>query len=313
MEKGHIPVVDFEDFFSESRKDFFVESVGNALEEIGFFAVKNHPISINLLEDMYSTATKFFDLPEENKKAYERPDLLGQRGYTGFGKEHAKGSNAPDLKEFYMVAKEMKDNVMISPFGPNVWPSEIPDFSAVSLKLFEKLELLGNSLLECCALHIGQKKDFFTEMTKNSDTMLRVIHYPPIGDEIPNGSIRSGAHEDINLITLLCSSTARGLELLQRNGEWLSIETGSEYVIVDSGDMIQNITNGIFKSTTHRVVNPPDSNSRRFSIPFFVHPRKDIDLTPLDSCISKSGGISKYPSITAGEYLEKRLKAIGLG
>ena len=150
-------------------------------------------------------------------------------------------------------------------------------------------------------------------MANNSDTILRIIHYPPLGSEIPAGSIRSGAHEDINLITLLCSSTARGLELLLRNGEWLAVETGSEYGIVDSGDMIQRLKNGLFKSTTHRVVNPPDLQGRRFSMPFFVHPRKEVDLSPLLSCISKTGGEPNYSSVTAGSYLEDRLKKIGIG
>ena len=215
------------------------------------------------------------------------------------------------MKEFYIVANQEVGGK--SPFGPNIWPDEVPELKEDSLKMYSHLEKLSDILLECCAEYIGAKSDFFTSMSKDSDTILRIIHYPPIGPDVPAGSIRSGAHEDINLITLLCSSTARGLELLQRNGEWLSVETGSEYVIVDSGDMIQNITNGLFRSTTHRVVNPPEIKERRFSVPFFVHPRKEIDLSPIASCISKTGGSAKYPNITAGEYLTKRLEEIGVG
>ena len=311
MIEGSIPVVDLKDFFSEHKKKSFIKEVGNALENIGFFAVKNHSISEDLLNKVYTSSTKFFNLSDDVKMKYEKPEILRQRGYTSFGQEHAKGSNSPDLKEFYMGANQEVGGK--SPFGPNIWPDEVPELKEDSLKMYSHLEKLSDILLECCAEYIGAKSDFFTSMSKDSDTILRIIHYPPIGPDVPAGSIRSGAHEDINLITLLCSSTARGLELLQRNGEWLSVETGSEYVIVDSGDMIQNITNGLFRSTTHRVVNPPEIKERRFSVPFFVHPRKEIDLSPIDSCISKTGGSAKYPNTTAGEYLTKRLEEIGVG
>ena len=311
MIEGSIPIVDLKDFFSEHTKKPFIKEVGNALENIGFFAVKNHSISEDLLNKVYTSSTKFFNLSDDVKMKYEKPEILRQRGYTSFGQEHAKGSNSPDLKEFYMVANQEVGGK--SPFGPNIWPDEVPELKEDSLKMYSHLEKLSDILLECCAEYIGAKSDFFTSMSKDSDTILRIIHYPPIGPDVPAGSIRSGAHEDINLITLLCSSTARGLELLQRNGEWLSVETGSEYVIVDSGDMIQNITNGLFRSTTHRVVNPPEIKERRFSVPFFVHPRKEIDLSPIDSCILKTGGSAKYPNITAGEYLTKRLEEIGVG
>ena len=313
MIDGSIPIVDLEDFFSKSKKAAFINEVGLALENIGFFAVKNHSITEDLLSNVYSSSTNFFNLSKDIKIKYEKPEILRQRGYTSFGQEHAKGSNAPDLKEFYMIANQEVGEGGKSPFGPNIWPDEVPDLKKFSLKMYNHLEKLSHILLECCAEYIGVKSDFFTSMAKDSDTILRIIHYPPIGPEVPSGSIRSGAHEDINLITLLCSSTARGLELLQRNGDWLSVETGSEYVIVDSGDMIQNITNGLFRSTTHRVVNPPEIKERRFSVPFFVHPRKEIDLSPIDNCVSRTGGTVKYPNITAGEYLTKRLEEIGVG
>ena len=313
MFEGNIPVVDLEDFFSDVKRDIFIKGVGSALEDIGFFAVKNHSIEKDLLEAVYSASTSFFNLSLHEKKKYERPDILRQRGYTSFGQEHAKGSSSPDLKEFYMVINEEVGNSDNSPFGPNIWPKEVPKLKDTSLIMFNHLDNLSRIILQCCAFYIDEKADFFTNMANNSDTILRIIHYPPLGPEAPSGSIRSGAHEDINLITLLCSSTARGLELLQRNGEWLSVETGTGYVIVDSGDMIQNITNGLFRSTTHRVVNPPEITQRRFSLPFFVHPRKEINLSPIESCVSKTGGVKKYPNISAGEYLNKRLKEIGVG
>ncbi len=310
MSDGRIPVVDLEDFFSESRRNDFIHSVGSALEGIGFFALKNHKIEKSFLDELYQVSSSFFEQSDLVKKGYERPEVMRQRGYTSFGTEHAKDSSSPDLKEFYMVTRE---NNSSSPYGRNVWPNNLPAFKSLSLKLFKKLDDLAQILLRCCAQYLGEESNLFTDMTVDSDTILRLIHYPPIKGKIPEGSIRSGAHEDINLITLLCSSTARGLELLRRDGSWLSVETGSEYIVVDSGDMIQRLTNGLFKSTTHRVVNPPDLRGRRFSMPFFVHPRKEVDLSPLVSCVSKSGGQPNYSGVTAGSYLEDRLKKIGIG
>lgn len=148
-------------------------------------------------------------------------------------------------------------------------------------------------------------------MTVNSDTILRIIHYPPIPATAPPASLRAAAHEDINLITLLCEATADGLELRQHDGTWLSIRALPGQLIVDSGDMLQQLTNGRWQSTTHRVVNPANDLDRRFSMPFFVHPRPEVDLTPLPSCIAKVGK-QQFRSITAGEYLQQRLREIGL-
>ena len=199
MIDSKIPIVDLDDFFSENTKKDFVNSVGSALEDIGFFAVKNHSISPSILNEMYSVSTSFFDQPESTKKSYERPEIMRQRGYTSFGREHAKDSLVPDLKEFYMIAREETASSGKSPFGPNIWPTEEPDFKQLSLTFFDKLENLSNILLQCCASYIEEESDFFTKMTRDSDTILRVIHYPPVSGEVPEGSIRAGAHEDINL------------------------------------------------------------------------------------------------------------------
>jgi isopenicillin N synthase-like dioxygenase len=301
-----IPVVDLQDFHADSpdRQQKFVTTMGRALEDIGFFALVNHGVDSSLIRQAYQVAEQFFELPDSVKLRYEDPTLNGQRGFTRFGKEHAKDHAAPDLKEFWHVGRE--SNIA------NLHPSEVSDFAKVMDELYRQLEICAMHLLRACALYLEEPIDFFSQRATDGDTILRVIHYPPIPEDADPASIRSAPHEDINLITLLCEATASGLELLQRDGTWRSIPALEGQIIVDSGDMLQQLTNGLLKSTTHRVVNPDDQRSRRFSMPFFVHPNANTDLTPLPSCIVKTGGIPKFPSITAGQYLQQRLAEIGL-
>lgn len=293
----------------------FVEGVGRSLEEVGFFAVEGHDIPPELLARAYERARAFFALPAEQKGAHFFEEIHGQRGFTPFGREHAKDSPAPDLKEFWQVGRPDVDasHAVHARYGPNRWPDQdVPGFGEAMTELYLKLDRLGALLLQACALYLDEDEDLFARMAVEGDTILRVIHYPPVPPGMA-GSVRAAAHEDINLITLLCSATASGLELLERDGSWRAIDTGGSQIIVDAGDMLQNVTNGVFKSTTHRVVNPADSNQERFSIPCFIHPRGDVDLSPLPSCVARTGGASRYPATRAGEYLAQRLREIGLG
>jgi isopenicillin N synthase-like dioxygenase len=310
MGSASIPVVDLR----EAGTPEFTAAVGDALRDIGFFAVAHHAIAPELLARAYTKAAALFALSDDAKRACERPDIMRQRGYTSFGQEHARDSNAPDLKEFWMVGRELPAGDPHLPhWGPNVWPAECPGFREATLALYDTLGAMADMLLEACALYLGEEGARLREMAEWGDTTLRVIHYPPLPPEIPAGSIRSGAHEDINLITLLCASTASGLQLQKRDGGWLNVRVEPEMVIVDSGDMLQNLTNGVFPAVTHRVVNPRDASQSRFSLPYFVHPRSDADLTPLASCVALCDGEVRYPSLTAAESLEMRLREIGLG
>ena len=315
MSKIEIPVVFVKDFLSGGEaRDHFVKTVGDSLRDIGFFAVSDHEIDPELLRGAYQSAEAFFEQPLADKMKCQPPNAAGQRGYTGLYVEHAKDSGAPDLKEFYQVGRVdvPDDHEVHRPYGPNLWPSAVPDFESRLSRLYTAQDRLGRLLLEACALYIGERQDVFTEMVAEGDTIIRVLYYPPVPDEAPEGAIRAAAHEDINLITLLPGATASGLELLGRDGEWLEVEAAHDHVIVDSGDMLQNLSNGLFRSTTHRVVNPPDRTSKRYSMPCFVHPVRDADLTPLPGCIAKTGGVANYPATTAGDYLRKRLAEIGL-
>ncbi len=315
MSKIEIPVVHIQDFHAGGEaRERFIKTVGDSLRDIGFFAVADHGIAPELLSSCYENAGSFFDLPLEEKQRSRPEGANGQRGFTGLYVEHAKDSDAPDVKEFFQVGRVdvADDQPVHKAYGPNVWPSAVPDFQTNLEDLYKAQDSLGRVLLQACALYLGEEQNFMSDMVAEGDTIVRVLFYPPLPEDVPDGAIRAAAHEDINLITLLPGATASGLELLGRDGEWLEVESKHEHIVVDSGDMLQNLSNGLFRSTTHRVVNPPDRTSKRYSMPCFIHPVRDADLTPLPSCVEKTGGKVEFPSLTAGEYLRKRLAEIGL-
>ena len=310
-----IPVIDFEDFLSddESRRKKFVSMVGDSLKDIGFFALENHGIAIDLIEKSYQRGDEFFSLNKSVKNNYLQPNISHQRGYTAFGVEHAKDNPAPDLKEFWQTGRSHDSKVSTPNYPANIWPTDtVPLFEETIDELYNKMESLSLKLLSACSLYLGKEENWLGEMTENGNTIMRIIHYPPLGDNVTPGAVRSAAHEDINFITLLVTATADGLEVMDHDGSWIKVEGDARYIIVDSGDMIQNLTNGLFKSTTHRVVNPSSKSERRYSMPMFVHPRNQIDLTPRPEFIEMTGGESNYQSITAGDYLHQRLVEIGL-
>lgn len=311
-----IPVLDLNDFTrgSSSSRANFVKTLGAALEDVGFFALENHGVPSTLIQEAYGNASDFFLLPEPTKLQYENLALKGQRGYTSFGREHAKDAKAADLKEFWHVGRDFpSDHPLRAAYPANIWPSAPANFKSCLQNLYNALDVCADHLLRASALALGEAENRFSEIAENGNSILRIIHYPPVPNDRDPQSIRAAAHEDINLITLLCESTAAGLELLDRQGKWIPIHSLKGQIIVDAGDMLQNITNGVYKSTTHRVVNPDNSRERRFSMPYFVHPRSEAPLNPLPSCIRKLNNEKKYPDITAGEYLTKRLREIGLG
>lgn len=310
-----LPVIDLQDFTGgpAARRDAFVATLGQSLEHLGFVAVEGHNISSELIQRAFDCAHGFFSQPVDVRRNYHRPELNGQRGFTGFGVEHAKDSPAPDLKEFYQIGREPDPNAPSAlNCSPNLWPTEVPEFGTVMSELYGSLEFLAQRLLEACSDYLGERAGFLRDLSLDADSILRVIHYPPLSDAVDDNSMRAAPHEDINLITLLCGATAEGLQICDHKGNWSSVESNDRQVIVDSGDMLQNLTNGLLRSTTHRVVVPAERQQERYSLPFFVHPRKDVDLSPLPGCVAKTGGTQKYRSITAGKYLNQRLREIGL-
>ena len=309
-----IPSVDLADFLSgdTTRKNDFVQNLGKAYEEVGFVAVKNHGVPDNLIEDLYQYVQEFFSLPLEKKKAYEIAYLAGQRGYTSFGKEHAKGSDAPDLKEFFQYGQVPRDNYKEEEYPNNVKVIEVADFNKTFDDAYREFEKSGTALLQAIALYLGLDEHYFDRYVHNGNSILRAIHYPPITQE-PASAIRAEQHEDINLITLLVGASADGLEILSKQGEWVAVTSLPEQIVVNVGDMLQRFTNNKLISTTHRVVNPKRElwHTSRFSIPFFLHPRSSMSLKCLNSCVDEAHPIA-YKDATAGEYLDERLREIGL-
>ena len=310
-----IPVVDYADFLSqdENRKTKFTQAVGDSLKDIGFFALKNHGIPLEAIEDSYRQGDEFFSLSDEVKRSYLQPKIAHQRGYTAFGVEHAKNNPAPDLKEFWQTGRSHPTSGKTTTYVPNVWPDQhVSGFKPVIDGLYGQMEHLSQNLLQSCSLYLDKPMDWLGSMAEDGNTIMRIIHYPPLGNDVPKGAVRSAAHEDINFITLLVTATADGLEVMDHDGSLIQVEGDASHIIVYSGDMLQNFTNGLFKSTTHRVVNPENSNERRFSMPMFVHPRNETDLTPRQEFVEMTGGKVNYQSITAGDYLHQRLVEIGL-
>ncbi len=310
-----IPSVDLADFTSgdAAKKSTFVAQLGKAYEEVGFVAVKNHGISDQLIADLYRYVQEFFRQPNEVKRKYEVPELAGQRGYTSFGKEHAKGFDAPDLKEFFQFGQSVEDNDPVKAEYPdNVAVKEVPAFTPTFFQAYRGFEKSGKALLQAIALYLGLDEHYFDDKIHNGNSILRAIHYPPITQE-PKSAIRAEQHEDINLITLLVGASADGLQILDKQGNWVPVTSLPEQIVVNVGDMLQRLTNNRLKSTTHRVVNPPRElwNTSRFSIPFFLHPKSNMDLTCLNSCVDAQHPVN-YPPVTAGEYLDERLREIGL-
>lgn len=311
----HIPVVDLSGFTGgdRERKKDFVQQLGKAYEEVGFVAVKNHLIPRTLINDLYGRVQQFFALPLQKKQQYEIPGLAGQRGYTSFGREHAKGSEAPDLKEFFQYGQPVEDNDPVKGEYPaNVTVKDVPGFNSTLHEAYRAFEKSGTALMQAIALYLGLEEDFFDAHIHNGNSILRAIHYPPIVQE-PLSAIRAEQHEDINLITLLVGASADGLQILTKQNQWVAATSLPEQIVVNVGDMLQRLTNNKLRSTTHRVVNPPKElwHTSRFSIPFFLHPKSNMSLACLPGCVDESRPKS-FADIAAGEYLDERLREIGL-
>jgi isopenicillin N synthase-like dioxygenase len=284
----------------------FSDALSAGLREYGFIILTDHNVPPALLERAYRCAAAVFALPEAEKRRYAG----GLRGYTPFGVEHAKGNPTPDLKEFWQIGHDPEPGAPPSPFSaPNIWPERPADFREVFQALFAALNETGCLLLEALAPTLGLASGHFDPLVRRGDSVLRVLHYPPIGASADPNAVRAAAHEDINLLTILVAARGKGLELLDRDGAWLPVITEANALIVDSGDMLARLTNDVIPATTHRVVNSENPHVSRYSMPFFMHPTSDTSLAALPSCIGEG---ARYAPITAGDFLAERLRQIGL-
>lgn len=310
-----IPSVDLSDFVSgdPSRKQKFVTEIGAAFEDIGFVALSGHFLSDELVDRLYSDIKEFFLLPQEVKDSYEIEGIGGQRGYTSFGKEHAKGKKEGDLKEFWHFGQYVVgDEKLEAEYPANVDVKELPSFNETGKETYQMLEKTARYVLRALALHLGLEEKYFDEWIKNGNSILRPIHYPPITQE-PKNAVRAAAHGDINLITLLMGAHGKGLQVQNHEGDWVDAIARPDQLMINVGDMLSRLSNNKLKSTIHQVVNPPKElwGSSRYSIPFFMHPKSEMPLNCLEHCIDEANP-KAFEDITAGEYLHERLIELGL-
>ena len=298
---------------TDASSDTFARALGVSFESYGFAIVRNHDIPKALIETAEAQAKLFFALPDAAKRTYTAAGTGGARGYTAFGVETAKGLTAHDLKEFWHVGRELPAGHPYRDVMPdNIWPQGLAEFRATMLELFNAFDVAGAKVLAAVARFLGVDEDYFADTISDGNSVLRLLHYPPVEAAV-GASIRAGAHEDINTITLLLGAEEAGLELKTRDGRWIPVSPRPGELVINIGDMLQRLTNGRLRSTSHRVVNPaPERMSKaRYSMPFFLHFRPDFLIEALPGTVA-DGEQPKWPPITAHDYLLERLREIKL-
>jgi isopenicillin N synthase-like dioxygenase len=292
----------------------FSDDIGDCFRRYGFAMVKDHGINADLIARGWELTAQFFALPDSEKHRYLVEGLAGARGYTPFGVEIAKDAKAHDLKEFWHVGRDVpRGGLLAGVMEPNVWPDRPEGFQETFTRLFTEFDRVGNFMLSRIAVHLGLSADWFEDVVENGNSVLRLLHYPPVA-AAEDGAIRAGAHEDINLITLLLGAEEAGLELLTRDGRWLGVSPPAGALAINIGDMLQRLTNHVLPSTTHRVRNPSGERAAysRYSMPYFLHPRSDFPIVTLPQCVTAQNPDRYRDPITADEYLQQRLREIGL-
>lgn len=280
------------------------------LREHGFVILRDHAISRDRLEQAYALARDLFALPAASKLKYDSGSG-GSRGFTAFGRENARGNPHSDLKEFWQMGPDVASHSpYFGVYTDNVWPQELPAFRPCFQALYQDLERLGKTMLEVLGEALALEPDFFRDMVSDGQSVLRLLHYPRVEGLDTHNAMRAAPHADINLLTLLVGATDSGLELLDRDGNWLPVESGPDEIVLDTGDMMSRLTNDVLPATVHRVVNPNRQDESRYSMPFFLHPHARASLDCLPQCVGEDG--PRYPPISAGDFLQQRLREIGL-
>lgn len=308
---AEIPALSLAD--QQSDPQGFAQAFGQSFQRFGFAVVRDHGVPQPLIERAWAMTKAFFDLPEAEKRSYLIAGQGGARGYTPFKTEIAKGATHVDLKEFWHIGRELARGHRFEDYmPPNIWPNQPEGFRETFIELFQAFDTAGDKLLSAIARYLNLDPSWFDSAVKDGNSVLRLLHYPPVAADAPE--VRAGAHEDINLITLLLGAEEAGLELLDRDGQWLPVKPPEGAMVVNVGDMLQRLTNHVLPSTTHRVVNPPAERrgNSRYSMPFFLHPAPDFVIETLPGCVSADRP-NRYPEpISSHDYLQERLVEIGL-
>lgn len=307
-----VPTLSLKSYTEGEKSDQikFIDQLYTGIRDYGFIVLKDHDVDQALFDEAYQTLERFYQLPTEIKMKYAGVHG-GQRGYTPFGKEHAKDSPVMDLKEFWHVGREVPASHRFSKYYPNnVWPDEVPQFKTIFSQLFKSLDEAGRAMLQALTFPLEVPQNYFDYMVEDGNSILRLLHYPPIPQGTDPRCLRAAPHEDINLITILPAATASGLQLKDRDGTWLDVDGKPGELIVDAGDMLSRATNEVIPATTHQVINNPEAGAKsRYSMPFFMHPHPEAILSCIPSC---KGDGAKYPDISSHDFLMQRLREIGL-
>ncbi len=300
-----IPVLHLPDYAHEETREQFLAQLETAASEVGFFALSGTGVDPELLDRSYEQIVAYFDQDRSIKH-----DLLttdGQRGYVPG--ESAKGDNRIDFKEFFHVGRELSDeDLQRLRYCKNVWPEHPEGFKPAMQELYQALDLCKEAIGEILSSAIEKEPGYFNSMIREGDCLMRAIHYP---GNPPANSIWAAAHTDINFFTILPRSTAKGLQILNKDNEWIDVIVPNGAFIVNCGDMLENLTNGHFRSAQHRVVDAGQADER-YSVVFFVHPRSADRLDPLPEFVEKTGGIRTYANVNRIELLAERLIDLGL-
>ncbi|MBX7542056.1 isopenicillin N synthase family dioxygenase [Qipengyuania sphaerica] len=291
------------------------EDLGRSFQEYGFAVIRDHGIPQDLIDRAEALSKEFFALPDEVKKAYHIPGGGGARGYTPFGTEKAKDANVHDLKEFWHVGRELPEGHPLAEYmADNVWPDEVGDFRETFTELYAAFEEAGARVLEAIAIHLGLPREFFAATVEDGNSVMRLLRYPPLEGAEAEGAIRAAAHGDINTITLLLGAEEAGLELLTKQDKWKAVDVPEGALVINVGDMLDRLTNGKLRSTTHRVVNPRGEAAyrARYSMPFFLHFRPDYVIETLPSCIDPENPADHPEPISSHDFLMQRLREINL-
>ncbi|MFN7055809.1 isopenicillin N synthase family dioxygenase [Hyphomonas sp.] len=294
-------------------KAAFAAAIGRSFRETGFAVITGHPVPQTVIDENLAATKAFFALPASVKETYHDAPGGRQRGYTPFATENAKGKAQADLKEFWHTGRTLPpDSRYRETMKDTPSVAEVADFDRATRALYEALDLFGRDLLRSVALHLKLEENWFEDKVQFGNSILRLLHYPPQMDPPAEGSVRAGAHEDINVITLLLGAEEAGLEVLHRSGTWLAVNPPPGALVINCGDMLQRYTGGVLPSTTHRVVNPAPERARfpRYSTPFFLHFNQDFEIEALPGCLAE-GGMAE-PKISAQDFLMERLREIGL-
>lgn len=304
-----VPELSLSDYLKPEKSNVFSERLFDGLKYYGFIILRDHGISTDLLRQAYTLAEQFFAQTEEQKLAHTDESVFYQRGYVPFGKESAKGNQYPDLKEIWHQGRSPSiEHPQAANYPTNLWPDYPPRFQDVFSELYDALDNTGQQVLEALTPQLGVADDYFKNLASGGNSLFRTLHYPPLAPDVDPNCVRAAAHEDINLMTLLVAASSSGLELLDRDDNWLPVEGSENAIIVDAGDMLARITNNVIPATTHRVVNPKGPNVSRYSMPFFLHPKPDAVLSCIPSC--RNG--NEQPDIIANDFLNQRLEELGV-